>query len=44
MRAGLDYPDDLCDPSISVITGDDAGVSNLSFEDIGPEETSWNAN
>lgn len=42
-RSGLDYHDDLCDPVID-IAGDDAGVNNLSFEDIGPEETNWNVN
>lgn len=33
--------DDLCDPVIDSCV-DDVGVSNLSFEDIGPEETPWN--
>ncbi|EFX70419.1 hypothetical protein DAPPUDRAFT_328332 [Daphnia pulex] len=42
-RPGLDYHDDLCDPVIDVV-GEEAGVSNLSFEDIGPEESSWNVN
>ena len=43
-RSGLDYHgDDLCDPVID-IAGDEAGVNNLSFEDIGPEETNWNVN
>ncbi len=42
-RSGLDYHDDICDPVID-IAGDDAGVNNLSFEDIGPEETNWNVN
>jgi hypothetical protein len=39
----LDYHDDLCDPVIDVV-GEEAGVSNLSFEDIGPEESSWSVN
>lgn len=41
-RVGLDFHDDLCEPVIA--TGDDAGVSNLSFEDIGSDETNWNIN
>lgn len=43
VRAGMDYRDDSCD-SVTDIVGDEAGVSNLSFEDIGPEEASWNVN
>lgn len=43
-RAGHDYDDDLCDPVMDSVAGDDAGVSNLSFEDIGPEETAWGVN
>lgn len=43
VRPCLDYHDDLCEPVIDVV-GDDAGVSNLSFEDIGHEESSWNVN
>jgi hypothetical protein len=42
-RPGLDYHDDLCDPVIDVV-GEEAGVSNLSFEDIGPEESIWSVN
>lgn len=43
-RPGLDYHDDLCEPVIEIVGGDDAGVSNLSFEDIGPEESNWTVN
>lgn len=43
VRPCLDYHDDLCEPVIDV-AGDDAGVSNLSFEGIGPEESNWNVN
>lgn len=40
-RAVQDCDDDLCDPVIDSCV-DDVGVSNLSFEDIGPEEAPWN--
>ena len=40
-RGLQDCDDDLCDPVIDSSV-DDVGVSNLSFEDIGPEEAQWN--
>lgn len=40
-RGLQDCDDDLCDPVIDSCV-DDVGVSNLSFEDIGPEEAHWN--
>lgn len=43
-RVGHDFHDDLCEPVIDPVAGDDAGVSNLSFEDIGSDDANWNIN